>query len=214
MVSIIPTYQHTYKGFWFSPNEDPFMDQGTQGKFEHTHSKQSAAPLTDPTSFQSLHLVPDFTAPTRPLQLKFPDVGQSRKRKASDVEDLTMSQQQNHRRRTLPQTINPSTLTSTSSDAVPLQYSAVDYASQMPVSTAQYQTAWQQPQTRRDSAPPSVYPTYGINPTSTWYPDQSPSQRSSISMASTGSQSMTPMQPFAPQMPYNSTMYPNSNTYW
>ena len=111
MVSIIPTsYYQPYKGLWFSPEEDHLMDHGKQSR----PSLKRSASLTDQTPLQSV-LPASFDSPTRPIQPKHPEtIKVSRKRKISEVESLTMSNPIRPRYES-PPTINPQSLTATTS---------------------------------------------------------------------------------------------------
>ena len=203
MVSIIPTPSQAYKGFWYSPGQDQFMDPG---KPERSSPRQSNS-LTDPTSYQSL-LPVNFSAPApRPLQLKLPETKGSRKRKASEVEGLTMPQSTYPRQMedlSNPQTINPQNLTTSSASSTQAQYST--YTS-LPMTSSSY--GWQQqPQSfaRRVSAPAqSPYPY--DNSMSTWMQGSSPGTSRTPSIASTGSQSMSAEQMYSMQSAYGGMGY-------
>lgn len=179
-----------------------------------------SAPLTDPTSLQSL-LPVTFPLPTQqPLDLKLPETKVSRKRKASDVEDLGMSQPYRRPRqeRSEDATINPQSLT-TPLASTQYQYMDDPYGGQLPVSTPPY-PAWQPGPPARNASmtvDPYYAPPYDVESTSSW------SHRSSVT--STASQSMAPpyapsfqqsygvQYPPAPQPQHQPQMYPSPGSY-
>ncbi|KAL9090963.1 MAG: hypothetical protein Q9159_001706 [Coniocarpon cinnabarinum] len=166
------------------------------------------APLTDPESTLQSLLPSTFpVASQHPLELKLPEAKTTRKRKASDVEDLTMQRQYQRPRRD-DGTIDPQSLTT--------PFTTAPYVSEystLPHTAPSYATWQAPPPVRTTSAPGDSQP--GQMPYS--YLESSPvpssySHRSSI--ASTGSQSMgpvyanaTPFQPSYSNLPYPSQSY-------
>lgn len=198
MVSIIPTPHQGYK-VWFSSEVDQFMDKE---KPQRPSPRQTAS-LTDPTSLQSL-LPANYPVPPRPIQLRLPETRTSRKRKASDVEDLTMSNHPRSKSRregdSRPETINPSeTLITTSA-----------YGEFTPVTMATSTYGFHSPQQvdRRGSAP-ATDPSYNYYTFGPVVPDSSPRQSvsSTPSVTSTTSGPMVPNPVYQPPMTYSNIYY-------
>ena len=221
MVSIIPTTQPDYKVQWCSAMGNFFMDKGRSDQTRSTTttttgSPKHPAPLTDPTSLQSS--LPLFPVPSQsPLDLRLPDTRLSRKRKASQIDESTMSQPPYQRIRgeeqIPPPTIDPSTLTTPF--ASPSQYSTDPY-SNMPAATTSFGT-WQPmpPRVRTSSTPTESFPNqYAYHPwgsisSDTSIMSQSPSHGSSATTTASQHVGMyaNPMQPVYPAAPYTGPVY-------
>ena len=216
MVSIISTTQDSYKGFWSSPIVDSFMDHSKPERSASRHPYP--APLTDPTTSLQSYYASDWSIPSQPpLELKLPEKGISRKRKASDDDELDMSQPFQRPRRD-DATIDPQSLTAPFTTS---SYAPPQYVPTAPTTTSPYSTYQPTPSLRTTPAPaPLELVTnqlpYAYVESSPSVPSSYPSQRSSIT--STGSQSMAPFygnsqsfQPAYPQTGYPQASYAPPN---